>query len=74
MNEHRVPNAFLSGGPARTLAEEQRLCHLPDLEVPKVRIQCGNRYEHFEASPETAVIDGREVRVFVWSLRTYLAE
>jgi hypothetical protein len=74
MDDNRAPNVYLSGGSAKAIADEDRLRYLPDLDVPKVRVLCGNRYEHFEASSETALVNGREVKVFVWTLRTYMAE
>jgi hypothetical protein len=74
MDVNGVPNAFLRGGPTSAIPEEERLRYLPDLEVPKVRVLCGNRYEHFEASSESTLVNGREVRVFEWSYRTYVAE
>ncbi|ONI87966.1 hypothetical protein ALI144C_08390 [Actinosynnema sp. ALI-1.44] len=74
MDDKLAPNVFLSGGSAQTIADADRLRYVPDLDVPKVSLLFGNRYEHFEASSETTLVDGREVKVFVWSLRTYVAE
>ncbi|MFJ2707514.1 DUF5988 family protein [Streptomyces sp. NPDC087428] len=34
----------------------------------------GNRYEHFEASSDTALVDDHELRVYVWTQCTYVAE
>ena len=75
MDDTGAPNVFLSGGGSRTaLADEERLRYLPDPDVTKVKILCGNRYEHFEASTDTTLVDERELRVFVWTRRTYVAE
>ncbi|MCA2217189.1 DUF5988 family protein [Jidongwangia harbinensis] len=75
MGENGVPNVFLRGGdPQAAIADEQRLRYLPDSSTTTVKILCGNRYEHFEASPDTTLVDDRELRVFDWARRTYVAE
>ncbi|WP_234320397.1 DUF5988 family protein [Streptomyces sp. SBT349] len=74
MDDNGAPNVFLSGGSRAAIADEERLCYLPDLDVAKVSVLRGNCYEHFEASSETTLVDGRELRVFVWTRRTYVAE
>lgn len=74
MNDNGAPNVFLSGGSRSAIADEERLRYLPDLNVTKVKILCGNRYEHFEASADTKLVGDRELRVFVWTRRTYVAE
>nr|WP_063818082.1 DUF5988 family protein [Herbidospora sakaeratensis] len=68
------PNVFLRGGSTSAIAEVQRLRHVPDLTVSTVKILVGNRYEHFEASSDTTLVDDRELRVFEWSRCTYVAE
>ncbi|RSN53255.1 DUF5988 family protein [Actinomadura sp. WAC 06369] len=70
----RTPNVYLRGGSPPEIADEERLRFVSDINVPNVKILCGNRYEHFEASPEVAQVDGIELRIFVWSRRTYVAE
>ncbi|GAA5079967.1 hypothetical protein HNP84_007242 [Thermocatellispora tengchongensis] len=74
MDDNGAPNVFLSGGPGTALADEERLRYLPDLNVTTVKVLCGNRYEHFEASTDTTLVGDRELRVFVWARRTYVAE
>ncbi|MFJ3234004.1 DUF5988 family protein [Streptomyces sp. NPDC086787] len=41
---------------------------------PKVKILCGNAYEHFEFSGAYSAHNGREIPVYRWSRRTYVAE
>lgn len=74
MAEEHTPNVYLRGGSPPGIADEERLHFVSDIDVPNVKILCGNRYEHFEASPEIAQVNGIEVRVFLWSRRTYVAE
>ncbi len=74
MDVNGAPNVFLSGGSRTAIADEERLRYLPDLSVTKVKVLCGNRYEHFEASTDTTLVDDRELRVFVWTRCTYVAE
>ncbi|GAB1818678.1 DUF5988 family protein [Herbidospora sp. RD11066] len=69
-----IPNVFLRGGSTSVLAEDDRLRYLPDLTVTTLKILCGNRYEHFEASADTTLVDDRELRVFEWARHTYVAE
>ncbi|MER6400552.1 MULTISPECIES: DUF5988 family protein [unclassified Kitasatospora] len=72
MNDNGAPNVFLTGAPVLTGAE--RLRHVADTGATKVKVPLGNRYEHFEASSETTLVDDRELRVFVWTHSTYVAE
>ncbi|MEU9988288.1 DUF5988 family protein [Streptomyces sp. NPDC007971] len=74
MDNNGAPNVFLTGAPVTAVAAEERLHHLADLGASKVKIPRGNRYEHFEASSETTLVDDRELRVFVWTHSTYVAE
>lgn len=74
MDDKGAPNVFLRGGSGMRLADEERLRYLPNLDVDKVKVLCGNCYEHFEASSETTLIDGRELKTFVWARRTFVAE
>lgn len=41
---------------------------------PKVKILCGNAYEHFVFSGLYSVHEGEELPVYRWSCRTYVAE
>ncbi|GHI04349.1 DUF5988 family protein [Streptomyces cellostaticus] len=74
MDDNGAPNVFLTGAPATVIAGEEQLRYIADLDVTKVKIPRGNRYEHFEASSETTLVDDRELRVFVWTHSTYVAE
>jgi hypothetical protein len=40
----------------------------------RIRILCGNRYEHFEYAHYSVESDGRMIPVYQWSYRTYVAE
>jgi Family of unknown function (DUF5988) len=40
----------------------------------KIKILCGNRYEHFEYAHFSVDIDGEMVPVYQWCYRTYVAE
>lgn len=74
MDANGAPNVFLSGGSSPFIGDEDRLRYLPDPTVNAVKVLSGNRYEHFEDKAETTVIDDRELRVFVWTRCTYVAE
>ncbi|WP_419998921.1 DUF5988 family protein [Streptomyces boninensis] len=74
MDLNGTPNVFLSGGSRLGLTDEQRLHYISDHSVTKVKVLNGNRYEHFEASTETTLVDDRELRVFSWTQSTYVAE
>lgn len=74
MDANGGPNAFLSGGSSPFIGDQDRLRFLPDLSVDAVKVLFGNRYEHFEAKDETTFVDDRELRVFVWTRCTYVAE
>ncbi|MBO1415273.1 DUF5988 family protein [Streptomyces sp. FH025] len=72
MNENGAPNVFLTGASAITGSE--RLRHVADVGAAKVTVPLGNRNVHFEDSSETTLVDGRELRVYVWTHSTYVAE
>lgn len=74
MDANGVPNVFLSGGSCPYIDDADRLRYVPDPAVDRVKVLSGNRYEHFEANAETTVIEDQEVRVFVWTRCTYVAE
>ncbi|MFF2849107.1 DUF5988 family protein [Streptomyces sp. NPDC058001] len=40
----------------------------------KVKILCGNAYEHFEFSGSCTAYEGEQLPVYRWCLRTYVAE
>ncbi|MFJ3950453.1 DUF5988 family protein [Streptomyces sp. Je 1-4] len=66
-------NALLRGGPTTYVANEERVRYVPDMASP-LKLLCGNRYEHFEPTPERVRQDGHTLRVFVWTGCTYVAE
>lgn len=72
MTTTTTPNSLLRGGPER-ITEDARLRWVPDHE-DVVKVPWGNGHEHFVRTSERAQRSGREVRVFTWSHRTYLAE
>ncbi|MGW2212700.1 DUF5988 family protein [Streptomyces sp. NPDC001781] len=74
MDDKSAPNVFLRGGSGTFLSDEERLRYVPDLDVEKVKVLCGNRYEHFEASSETTLIGDRALKVFEWAHCTFVAE
>ncbi|WP_442810545.1 DUF5988 family protein [Streptomyces sp. Wh19] len=41
---------------------------------PKVKILCGNAYEHFDFSGCYALHEGEQLPVYRWCRRTYVAE
>ncbi|MEV0183506.1 DUF5988 family protein [Streptomyces sp. NPDC050625] len=41
---------------------------------PKVKILCGNAYEHFEFSGSYSAREGEHMPVYRWCRRTYVAE
>lgn len=71
--ELEEPNALLIGGPASCFGENGRIwsAERPDAAVKMLN---GNRYEHFSPTPETVVVDGRRLRIFVWTGYTKVAE
>lgn len=69
----RETNALLRGGPSAEFTEEQRVRHVPE-GTSTLKLARGNRYEHFQPTGETVHHRGRDLRVFVWSGCTYLAE
>ncbi|MFI1018347.1 DUF5988 family protein [Streptomyces sp. NPDC020965] len=68
-----TPNIVLEGGSPNFVPQQMRVCYTPD-ENAKFKLLLGNRYEHFQPVDERVVIDGRKLRVFRWSYRTYVAE
>ncbi|MBP8532285.1 DUF5988 family protein [Streptomyces sp. MK37H] len=66
-------NVLLRGGPASQMSEAERVRYVADPAL-SLKIQRGNRYEHFEPTPETVSHDGSDLQVFAWSRVTYVAE
>ncbi|GHE42574.1 hypothetical protein GCM10017673_51010 [Streptosporangium violaceochromogenes] len=67
-----VPNVILVGGSAR-LSDDQRVHHVKS-GLKKIKILCGNGYEHFVPTDRTVNVDGRSLTVYEWSGRTRIAE
>lgn len=70
--EH-TPNAVLHGGHHTTCGPYERYIYVDDV-AGMVKISTGNGYDHFVPTNETTSHQGQDVRVFVWSHRTYVAE
>ncbi|MES4891003.1 DUF5988 family protein [Streptomyces sp. NPDC096012] len=74
--KQEVPNScrvILSGGP--DWAEIPAVWEVASLESePKVKLLCGNAYEHFEFSGLFSVHEGQQLPVYRWCRRTYVAE
>ncbi|WP_043489106.1 MULTISPECIES: DUF5988 family protein [Streptomyces] len=66
-------NVILRGGPASQLPEGERVRYVADAAI-SLKLPRGNRYEHFEPSPETINHDGVDLQVFTWTRVTYVAE
>lgn len=69
----REVNAMLRGGPAVGISDGERIRYVPESEYA-VKLLRGNRYEHFESTSETVRVRGQNLRVFVWTRNTYVAE
>ena len=67
------PNAILRGGPDHRLTDAGRIRYAESTTTP-VKVLVGECYEHFEPTSEFAEHDGRRLRVFSWSHRTFVAE
>ncbi|MGW3149691.1 DUF5988 family protein [Streptomyces sp. NPDC001177] len=74
--EPDVPNSMrviLSGGPE--WVPLPAVWEVESLEVePKVKILCGNAYEHFEFSGSYSAREGEQMPVYRWCRRTFVAE
>ncbi|RSM84797.1 hypothetical protein DMH04_20205 [Kibdelosporangium aridum] len=68
-----TPNAFLRGGPDHRLAHAGRIRYAESTTTP-VKVLVGECYEHFQPTSEFTELDGRQLRVFSWSHRTFVAE
>lgn len=67
------PNVLLTGGEDAGIPEPLRLHHTARPDGP-VKLFLGNRYEHFEPTADVRYLDGRALRVHIWTRRTYVAE
>ncbi|OLE20271.1 MAG: hypothetical protein AUG49_25575 [Catenulispora sp. 13_1_20CM_3_70_7] len=66
------PNVILTGG-SDWSSPEDRIRFVPPSQE-KVKVYLGNRYEHYEPTPETIDYHGRRLRIFAWSGTTTVAE
>ncbi|MDQ2957115.1 MAG: DUF5988 family protein [Actinomycetota bacterium] len=66
-------NAILCGGPSEKFAVDERVRHIADLGATLKYLR-GNRYEHFEPTPEKVQNDDLELQVFEWTGCTQVAE
>ncbi|MFC0602416.1 DUF5988 family protein [Streptomyces palmae] len=70
-------NAVLRGAPALlsadTSPEDERIVTVDDLDQV-VKLPRGSHYDHYAPTAEWQERAGRNLRVFVWSRRTYVAE
>lgn len=66
-------NAVLRGGPAAHFTDDERIRYVPDTGN-SLKLQRGNRYEHFEPTTEIMQHEGRDLVVFTWTRVTYVAE
>ena len=66
------PNVILVGADwaERSL---RRVRFARDLHAP-LKLQVGNRYEHFHPTAQRVTVDGHELHVFEWSTFTAVAE
>jgi hypothetical protein len=67
------PNIVLIGGSAMPLDSNERVRFTHRLDAT-IKLLLGNRYEHFEPTERSTVIDGRELLVFEWKTFTKVAE
>lgn len=65
-------NVILFGGPP-WLPADRRIIHV-DNTSDKVKLQLGNHYDHFHPTAEVRRFGNRELHVFSWADRTYVAE
>ncbi|GHH92976.1 DUF5988 family protein [Streptomyces capillispiralis] len=65
------PNVLLTGG--KGVPDAVRT-HRVDRLTDRLKLELGNRYEHFEATSETREVEGRALHVYAWIYRTYVAE
>lgn len=64
---------LLCGGPAEHLPHDERVCNVPDGESV-IKLPRGAHYDHYAPTAQRIRRDGRELRVFAWSHRTFVAE
>lgn len=70
--EHQANVILRGGGPL--VPDEERVRYVADLSG-RFKLFLGNRYEHYEpTTSRQRHRDGRELLVFEWVYRTYVAE
>lgn len=67
-----APNAVLRDGPS-SLPLAERIRYVENLE-DEVKLLSGNHYDHFEPTSHVEKFSGRDLRVFVWTGFTCVAE
>ncbi|NUS15364.1 MAG: hypothetical protein HOY69_28910 [Streptomyces sp.] len=68
-----APNAILQGG-GSLVPDEERIRYV-EFPTRTYKLFLGNRHEHYEPTGSVhAHADGRELHVFRWVRRTYVAE
>lgn len=67
-----APNAILRGGPEQ-FAPPSHTRYVDDLGS-KLKVFVGHAWEHFEPTEEFLEHEGRSLRVFQWTRRTFVAE
>jgi hypothetical protein len=72
MTSSPPPNVILRGGPEQ-FAPPSHTRYVDDTAT-KLKLFVGNAWEHYEPTEEFMEHDGRNLRVFEWSRRTYVAE
>lgn len=68
----QISNAFLVGDSGR-IPDAERFRRIEGMP-PELKLLCGNRYEHFKPTPETARIGEFRLRIFRWTYTTRPAE
>ena len=72
INLYPEANVVLLGGPP-SLPPDKRIRHVTNIS-DKVKLRLGNRYEHFQPTSEVRRFCDRDLHVFFWTGRTYVAE
>ncbi|NGO71859.1 DUF5988 family protein [Streptomyces boncukensis] len=67
------PNALLVGGPDWSNDEPWRVRHVKPEQIT-IKVNVGNRYEHFQRTGQEVVREQRQLNVFEWSHSTFVAE
>jgi Family of unknown function (DUF5988) len=67
-----VPNVILRGGPI-PVADPASMRYVDDTDST-LKLPIGNAYEHFRPTGESLEHEGRNLRIFEWIRRTYVAE